>query len=265
MIITVITPARNSAATIRDTLESVRSQRYPAIEHIVVDALSTDSTAECVRHYPHVADFIHEPDRGIYDAMNKGLRRATGDVVGFLNSDDVFADDRVLERIAETFQSTSCDATYGDLLYTDRETMRKSLRHWQAGPYRSGAFLRGWMPPHPTFYAKRALYGQHGDYRLSLGLAADYELMLRFIHKHQIVLEYIPKVLVHMRAGGASNRTWLQRLAAHRNDYKAWQVNGLSPRWFTLTAKPLRKILQFAPMRKMLWQPALGFDGARIG
>ena len=111
MIITVITPARNSAATIRDTLESVRSQRYPAIEHIVVDALSTDSTAECVRHYPHVADFIHEPDRGIYDAMNKGLRRATGDVVGFLNSDDVFADDRVLERIAETFQSTSCDAT----------------------------------------------------------------------------------------------------------------------------------------------------------
>lgn len=241
----IVTVTRNNADTIRDTLESVRRQVGPSVEHLVVDGQSDDATTEIVREYPHVACHLREPDLGIYDAMNKGIRLATGGIVGFLNADDTFADDRVLERMAKTFRNTLCDATYGDLVYTDRESMGETVRHWRAGPCRPDSFAWGWMPPHPTFYAKRILYERYGDYRLSLGTAADYELMLRFIHKHRIALTYIPTVLVKMRAGGASNRNWKQRLAAHRNDREAWRVNGLVPRWFTLPAKPLRKIAQF--------------------
>jgi glycosyltransferase involved in cell wall biosynthesis len=255
--ITIITACRNAASTIKDCLLSVNYQTY-ACEHIIIDGASTDGTQELVAKLacPH-AKMISEPDRGLYDALNKGLTLATGDVVGILHADDFYAHDSVLEHVARTFRAQNVDSCYGDLLYVDPANLRKAVRSWKSVPYRKDRFHWGWMPPHPTFFVRKSIYEAYGDFNLGLGTSADYELMLRFLFKYGISAAYLPETLVIMRAGGVSNRSWRNRLNAHRMDRKAWKINGLNPMPWTLLAKPLSKLLQFSSRRASKFQPAI--------
>jgi glycosyltransferase involved in cell wall biosynthesis len=248
MKVSIITITYNSAETVEDTIQSVLSQDYPNIEYIIVDGASKDDTMAIVNRYrDKIATIISEPDKGIYDAMNKGVRAATGDVIGILNSDDFYADNKVISDIVKAIQQDNADACYADLVYVDRTTTDKVIRSWKSGEYRHGDFLRGWMPPHPTFFVKRVHYKMHGLYSLQLRSAADYELMLRFIHKHGISLAYLPRVITKMRAGGQSNVTLKNRWKANKEDRLAWKMNGLQPGFLTLIRKPLSKLLQYLP------------------
>lgn len=263
MSISVITAVRNGAATIVSCLDSVRRQTTSA-EHIVVDGQSTDGTLQILqsRSDPQLK-FVSEADRGIYDAMSKGLRMAKGEIVGFLNSDDFYASPRVLEHVSRFMNDPGMASCYGDLQYVQTPVHEDSqpalcennsrfeisgevlVRSWRAGTMTPESFYWGWMPPHPTFFVRRAVYEKLGGFRLDLGTAADYELMLRFLVKHAISTTYVPHVLVKMRAGGVSNATLANRLRANRNDRLAWKVNGLRPYPWTLLLKPVRKLGQW--------------------
>lgn len=245
LTISIITPTYNSEGTLHDTLRSVAGQRYDAIEHLIVDGASTDKTASIVSDYQHVSRFLSESDKGLYDAMNKGLKMATGDVIGILNSDDFYAHNRVLERVAELFAEPGTMAVYGDLNYVDAIDTDEVVRHWKAGEFNSNQFLYGWMPPHPSFFVRREVYDACGSFNTRFRYAADYELMLRFLFKHKYTAAYLPEVLVHMRTGGVSNSSLRNRWKANREDRMAWEVNGLKPYFFTIPLKPFRKIGQF--------------------
>ena len=246
MKISVITITYNSAATIGDTVRSVVEQDYADVEYIIVDGLSKDNTLEIVNKYKaKIAKVISEKDEGLYFAINKGIELATGDVIAILHSDDFFIDNKVLSRVAEKFRSTNADAVYGDLYYVNKDNTNRIVRKWKSGNYKQGMFLQGWMPPHPAFFAKRACYLKFGSFNTKLRSAADYEIMLRFIHKHKIKLAYLPEFLVKMRTGGQSNASVKNRVKANGEDRLAWKLNGLTPRFYTLTVKPLRKVFQY--------------------
>jgi glycosyltransferase involved in cell wall biosynthesis len=245
MTISIITATYNSSSTVKDTLGSVKNQTYREVEHLIIDGLSKDHTLDIVKAYPHVAKVVSEKDKGIYDAMNKGIRHATGDVIGILNSDDFYASPEVLARVAKAFEDPSVDAVYGDLVYVHHEDTSRIVRRWKSGNYTPRSFYFGWMPPHPTFFVRRKVYEEAGTFNLSLRSAADYEIMLRFLLKHQYRAAYIPEVLVKMRIGGMSNASLKNRLRANREDRKAWEINGLKPYFFTLYLKPLRKLNQW--------------------
>jgi glycosyltransferase involved in cell wall biosynthesis len=251
MRVSIITITYNSAETIEDTIQSVLSQDYSSIEYIVVDGASSDRTMEIVERYKgRISKVISERDKGIYDAMNKGVALATGDVIGILNSDDFYADNHVISDIVRTMNSVKSDACYADLVYVDRLETNKVIRSWKSGEYHHGDFLRGWMPPHPTFFVKSDVYRKHGTYSLELRSAADYELMLRFIHKHAISIAYLPRVITKMRAGGQSNVTLKNRWKANQEDRLAWKMNGLQPGFLTLVRKPLSKLVQYLPGKR---------------
>lgn len=245
MKISIITATFQSARTLGETIISVQRQSWQDTEHIIIDGGSTDGTMELVGRFSHLGKVVSEPDRGIYDAMNKGIRLADGEVIGILNADDFYSDERVLESVAGCFADPDVDAVYGDLEYVHPEDTDRVVRRWQAGKYLPGQFRWGWMPPHPTFFVRRRLYEQYGLFNLDMATCGDYELMLRFIHRHGARLGYLPRVLVKMRAGGASNASLGARLRANHHDRLAWTVNGLRPFWFTMYLKPLRKIGQF--------------------
>jgi glycosyltransferase len=190
-------------------------------------------------------NLLEESPTGIYPAINAGIRAATGSIVGVLNADDLYAAPRVLEQVHAVFDDPKVDACYGDLCYVDQRDTGRVVRYWRAGSFSRSRFRHGWMPPHPTFFLRRCMYEEHGLYRTDLGTAADYELMLRMLYKHQVRAVYLPEVLVHMRAGGASNASLGARLAAHRMDREAWRTNDLRPYPWTLAAKPLRKLNQW--------------------
>ena len=246
MKVSIITVVYNGVQTIRQCIESVLAQDFPSVEYIIIDGNSTDGTQEVIRSYGGaIAKFISEPDTGIYDAMDKGKQIASGEIIGILNADDFYAYSTVIKEVASQMSSGNFKACYGDLQYVDASNEEIVRRQWISGKYSSGAFLNGWMPPHPTFFVRKEVYEKFGKFRLDLGSAADYELMLRFIHKGGISITYLPKVLVKMRVGGVSNSTLKNRLAANRNDLKAWKINNLHPRFYTLWLKPLRKLIQF--------------------
>lgn len=204
--ISVITVCRNSESTIRSTLESVAGQSYGNVEHIVVDGYSTDNTLEIVHGWSdHRIRLISEPDDGIYHAMNKGLALATGDIVGFLNSDDIYADATVLEQIAAVFQDQNAEVCYADLVYVKRDNLDGVVRYWRSSNFQQGAFARGWCPAHPTFYARRSVYQRVGHFDQSYKLAADADLMIRFLEKDKATAVYVPKIWVKMRVGGQTN------------------------------------------------------------
>ena len=246
MKVSIITISFNSAATIEDTIRSVVAQDYPNLEYIIVDGNSKDGTQEIVNRYQSsITQFVSEPDKGIYDGMNKGLKLATGDIIGILNSDDIYEDASVISDMVKLFESSHCKAAYADLVYVDRIDTSKVTRYWKSGAYKAGAFRKGWMPPHPTFFVRKSVYDQFGYFNLSLKSAADYEIMLRFIHKHQIRLGYLPQIITKMRVGGQSNISIKNRIRANIEDRKAWEINGLKPGVFTLIRKPLSKVRQF--------------------
>lgn len=246
MKVSIITISFNSAATLEDTIRSVLSQDYPDLEYIIVDGNSTDGTMDIVKRYQSsIAQFISEPDKGIYDGMNKGLKMATGDLIGILNSDDIYEDSKVISDVVHLMESSQSLAAYADLVYVDRLDTSKVTRYWKSGSYKKGAFRKGWMPPHPTFFVRKSVYDRYGYFNLHLKSAADYEIMLRFIHKHGIEPAYLPRVITRMRAGGQSNLSLKNRIKANREDREAWRINGLKPGIFTLIRKPLSKIFQF--------------------
>jgi len=246
MKISIITVSLNSQETIAAAACSVCCQDYPNIEYIVIDGGSRDGTLEKLEPYrQRIAVLVSEPDRGIYDAMNKGLALATGDVVGFLNADDQYADTGVIGRVAKMFADTATGACYGDLVYVRARAPEQIVRYWNAGLISRSKLYLGWMPPHPTFFTRRQYYQQYGGYRLDLGTSADYELMVRYLLCHGVHVAYLPQVLVCMKSGGASNGTFVSRFRAHLMDWKAWRVNGLIPYPWTVPCKPLRKLGQW--------------------
>lgn len=246
MTVSIITVVYNGADTIRDCLDSVLGQTYPQIEYIVVDGGSTDGTADIIRSYgAKIARVVSEPDQGIYDAMNKGIRLATGEVIGLLNADDMYRHPEVIAHIVARLNQTGSDAVYSDMIYVDRADTSRVVRYWPAGNYPTNGFLWGWMPGHLSLFIRRSIYEKYGLFTMALRSAADYELMLRLIHKHKIRLSYLHELTIVMREGGISNQSLTHRLRANREDAEAWRLNGLKPYFFTLWLKPLRKLSQF--------------------
>ena len=242
--LSLVTVVYNAQDTIRQCIQSVISQNYSNLEYIIIDGGSTDNTLQIIheyREYIHV--LISEPDRGIYDAMNKGIRLATGDIVGMLNADDHFADDHVLQSVTGIFAQRDIGALYGDLDIIDQ--YHRVIRKWRSGKCGPNSFRLGFMPPHPTFYCRRGLFDQFGFYSLDHGSAADYELMLRLMYRHQIKSFHLKKVLVNMLAGGISSKNLKNRIRAWQFDLLAMRQNKLPFPALALVLKPLRKIIQF--------------------
>jgi glycosyltransferase len=245
--VSIITVLLDNKKYIKDAIESVLSQDYENIEYLVIDGDSKDGSVEIIESYKdkiHV--FISEKDEGVYDALNKGISKASGDIIGLLHSDDFFDHPRVISIIVERFLKEKVEAVYGDLRYIGNTGKNEIVRVWKAGAYKPNFFYKGWMPPHPTFYVRREVYQKFGSFNTQLKFAADYELMLRFILKHQITLSYIPEFLVKMRVGGASNRNLSNRIKANIEDRKAWKLVEIKPGFLTLVLKPLKKIFQYS-------------------
>jgi glycosyltransferase involved in cell wall biosynthesis len=246
MKVSVVTVTYNAAATVEMAVKSVLSQQGDfSLDYHIVDGGSTDGTLDILSaHEERITKITSEPDGGLYDAMNRGVARAKGDIIGILNADDAYADPNVIADILETFEKSGADGVYADLDYVDEESATEVTRHWKSGE--PGDFRKGWMPPHPTLFVKRSLYEQHGLFNLQLRSAADYELMLRFFHFRGAKLGYLPRTTVKMRAGGQSNASIANRIKANAEDAKAWRLNGTAPPPLLRLAKPLRKIGQFA-------------------
>ncbi len=246
MKVSIITITYNSEQTIENTIQSVLNQTYKNIEYIIIDGLSSDKTLSIIDKYKNsISKIVSEKDNGLYDALNKGIAIATGDVIGLIHSDDFFIDNNVIQDYVSVFTKTNADAVYANLYYVEKDNTNKITRKWKSGNYTLNAFKWGWMPPHPTFFVKKDCYAKYGGFNMHLKTAADYELMLRFIHKQKIKLSYLNKFTVKMRVGGKSNITLKNRINANLEDRKAWELNQCKPFWFTLYLKPLRKIVQF--------------------
>lgn len=233
MTISIITATYNSAATLRDTFESVLVQTYKDIDYIVVDGGSKDNTLDIIKEYEPRFNgrmrWISEPDKGIYDAMNKGIRMAEGDVVGILNSDDFFFDDKVLENINKTFVEHDTDCIFANLVYVNANNTDTIERIWKGSPYKEGRFKYGWVPAHPTFYVKRECYERLGGYDLTYQVSADFELMLRFLAKNRIKSYYLDRYFVRMRSGGESNGSLKNIFLGNKNVIRAFKENGIQP------------------------------------
>jgi glycosyltransferase involved in cell wall biosynthesis len=244
--ISIITVSFNSAKTIKETIESILIQDYNNIEYIIIDGGSSDETIDIVKSYSEkISYFISEKDNGIYDAMNKGIKAATGDIIGILNSDDFYPNSFVLSNVARSFEKYNCDAVYGDLVYVKAKDTTQIKRYWQAGNYNTSKIKNGWMLPHPTFFVKKVMYDRYGLYNTDLKSAADYEMILKLLYKENISVQYIPMILVKMRMGGASNSTFLNRIRANKEDGLAWTKNQLNKPMFVRIKKPLQKVIQF--------------------
>ncbi|MDB4919613.1 glycosyltransferase family 2 protein [Mucilaginibacter sp.] len=242
--ISLITVVHNAENTITSCIDSVIRQNFKNVEHIIIDGGSTDGTVQLIEKYRHyLSHFVSEPDKGIYDAMNKGIRLATGHIVGMLNADDFFADENVLSTVAAAFEKNNADILYGDLDYINKKG--RAVRKWRSGEFKRRNFNFGWMPPHPTFYCKRDLFEKFGLYSLDYGTAADYELMVRFLYVNKLAVFYIKKVLVKMKLGGKSNKTYSNRIKGLLFDLKAMRDNHIKRPVIALIVKPIRKVNQY--------------------
>ncbi|MDB4927032.1 glycosyltransferase family 2 protein [Mucilaginibacter sp.] len=242
--ISLITVTKNAGKTLGRCIESVIAQNYHHVEYIIMDGRSTDHTLQIINQYKqHITHVISEPDEGIYDAMNKGIQIATGDIIGMLNADDFFAGNDVLSAVAEAFNRQNADVLYGNLEYVNQSGI--IIRNWRSGTYTHGAYNLGWMPPHPTFYCKRLLFKALGLYDPQYGTAADYELMLRFMHLNKADVYYLNKTMVKMAVGGISNKSYTNRFKAWAFDLKAMRKNGILFPIISIVCKPLRKITQY--------------------
>lgn len=245
MKITVVTAVYNAKDTVVNAIESVLNQSYSNVETIVIDGGSTDGTKEIIEEYRDRLDlFISEPDNGIYDAFNKGIKYATGDIVGFLNADDLYDNIGVLSCIAEAFSTSGIEAVYGDLVYVYQAEPDKVIRYWKSGTYSLSKLKYGWMPPHPTFYVRRSIYEMVGGFDVSFHIASDYDCMLRILGHHKICCKYIPQTFVKMRLGGVSNRSLSNIILKSREDYTSLRKNEIGGLW-ALIWKNCRKLIQF--------------------
>lgn len=246
MKVSIITTVFNNKKTVEDAIKSVLSQSYPNIEYIVIDGGSTDGTVDIINQYKDkIAKFISEKDKGVYDGMNKGIKMADGDIIGILNSDDIYASDKVIEIVVNTMEERNADVCWGDLVYVDAKNTDKIVRYWRSSEYKEGKFKKGWVPPHPSFFVKKWVYEKYGYFNLDFSIAADYEIMLRFLEKYKVQSCYIPQILVKMRIGGKSNQNIKNIIKANMECYRAWKVNGLKINPLKIFLKPLSKISQY--------------------
>ena len=246
MKISIITVCYNAKEHIGNCIKSVIEQKYPHIEYIIIDGGSNDGTLDIIKGFKSdISVLVSEPDMGIYHALNKGIAMATGDCIGIMHSDDFFADDTILLKVANAYMENDIDILYGNLNYVDRNDTQKVVRRWRSENYNDKLLLRGWMPAHPTFYAKRNCYLAFGDYDLQFKSASDYDLMLRFLYKTPFKKYFLNIVMVKMRVGGTSNKTFRNRYIANREDYLALIKNKIPNPYIVTFFKPIRKIIQF--------------------
>ncbi|MNH06915.1 PGL/p-HBAD biosynthesis glycosyltransferase [compost metagenome] len=245
MKVSIITATYNSAATLSDTLASLEAQTYSNIEYIIIDGASKDGTVELAKSQcSRIAKLVSEPDKGIYDALNKGIALATGDIVGFLHSDDILAYPDAIEDLVSCFCTGSYDAIYADLDYVSKDDMEKVIRHWVSGPFDEKKLAWGWMPPHPTFYMKKEFYEQFGGFNLSYQIAADYDSILRYLKNNSLKVVYNSNVLIKMRVGGTSNNSIKNVMRKIKEEKLIMKDNGLFYP-YALIMKRLSKIHQF--------------------
>ncbi len=245
MKFSIVTVCLNSADTIIDTIESVAEQTHPMVEHVIFDGGSTDGTVAKVKKYGSAIRLVQGKDSGIYDAMNKGISLCSGEFIGILNSDDVYAHKDVLTEVAAAFEEYNTDAVYGDLLFVRREEPEKVYRYWKSGTASNMKFQFGWTIPHPTLFLKASVYKQYGLYNANFQLAGDYEFILRLFRKHNASTAYLPKTLVKMKGKGKSGSSLFQRLRFYHEIPAAWRSNGLSIPILAVVLKPMRKLHQF--------------------
>jgi len=244
--ITVITVCLNNAATLGDTLRSVADQSWPNVEHIVIDGASKDATQEVVAHYgAHVARFISEPDRGIYDAMNKGVRIATGDVIGFLNADDVYAHQNVLAAVAGIMKREHLDALFGDVEFFRSESPGRTTRRYSSARFRPDRIAWGWMPAHPALFVRREVFQRVGTFRSDYRIAGDFEFVARAFGKNTLRYRHLPEVLVRMRTGGVSTGGWRNTILLNREVLRACRENGIPTSLPKILSKYPAKLLEF--------------------
>jgi len=246
MKISVITVCFNAERTIADTLRSVASQDYDDLEHIVIDGGSVDNSVELIKlEGRRVSNFVSEPDRGVYDAMNKGLQIASGEVIGFLNADDVYSNSSVVARIAQVFQDPSVEACYADLLYVKPDDLSRVVRYWKSRSYQKGLFQRGWMPAHPTFYVRKSVFERFGGFDLAFKRQADFDLTLRFLEIHHIRSVYVPEIWVKMRIGGLSNNSLIGIIKGNLEAYSICKKNMIKVYPWFIPLKLISRLPQF--------------------
>lgn len=245
MKVSIISATYNSASTIKDTLETVNIQTYPDIEQIIVDGASQDNTLEIVKIYgSRVTKVISEPDMGIYDAMNKGIQAAKGDIIGILNSDDFFSSSNVISDIVDCFKQNDIDALYGDVKFVNPDNLNKNVRYYSSKIFRPELFRFGFMPAHPSFYMKREMYIKYGLYEMDYKIASDYDLLIRYLYKYKIKYKYLSSCFVTMRTGGVSTKNLKSRLVLNKEIIKACKNYGIYTNMFFLFFKYLYKIFE---------------------
>jgi glycosyltransferase len=247
MKLSIITAVHNSKDTIEDCLNSVASQTHKDIEHIIIDGGSTDGSVETIinsKFKIQNCNVISEPDEGIYDALNKGIKLATGDVIGLLHADDVYYDEKVLAKVAKLFEEKQVDSVYGDLVYVDKNNLSKVFRYWKAGEFNEISLRKGWMPPHPAFFVRKEIYDKCGLYDTAFKISSDYDLVLRFLGQHKISTAYLAEVLVKMRWGGKSNKSLSNIIQKSYEDYRALKKNNFPNALWILIMKNISKLPQ---------------------
>ncbi|MFV0375781.1 MAG: glycosyltransferase family 2 protein [Mangrovibacterium sp.] len=244
MKISIITATYNSYPAIIECINSIANQTVNP-EHLIIDGGSKDLTLSTIKTSQSVSKWISEPDKGIYDALNKGIGLSSGEIIGLLHSDDLLASNHILEKITQVFEETGTNVLYGDLVYVDKEDTSKVIRYWKSQAFKPSLLKRGWMPAHPTVFAKREVYEKHGLFDLSFQIAADYDMMLRIFNDDDLNKVYLPEVITRMRVGGASNKSLKNIIRKSKEDYRAMKKNRLSfPTW-SLICKNLSKLPQF--------------------
>lgn len=246
MKVSIITVAYNSAATLADTLMSVSAQSHPDIEHIVIDGASADGTKDLVRQYgSSVAQFVSEPDHGIYDAMNKGVRLANGETIAFLNADDVYANANVIASVARTMEGEQLDALYGDAEFFRPEDPLGCVRRYDSGKFSPERIAWGWMPAHPALFLKKSVFDRAGLFRTDYRIAGDFEFVARIFGSGNLRYRYLPEVLVRMRLGGVSTGGWRNTLVLNREVLRACRENGIKTNMLKILSKYPSKLLEF--------------------
>lgn len=250
MKVSLITVSYNSALTIGDTIRSVLSQTHKDIEYIIVDGNSRDETVDIVKGFgDRISKFISEPDKGIYDAMNKGIMLATGEIVGMLNSDDFYCSNTIIESVVQAFSEPEVDAVFGDLVFVDPVNTSKIVRRYSSKGWHPGRFAKGFMPAHPTFFVRRKYYDQCGLFKTDYRIAADYELLIRFLYVNNLRYKYLPITMVTMRKGGVSSRGLKSNIILNEEIIRGCRENGIKTNSFRVYSKYLTKIFELAPWR----------------